>query len=300
MWSDHTRSLVPVRLSDQEKPCHIRASGTCPEGKRVDTGAGTRRRPGRSGQAWENELVTSKPSTPSVPARAYETVLNSIEADLRAGRIKLGDQLPGERTLAETHGISRASVRDAIRILDAMGVVRTSTGSGPNSGAVVISEPAIGLSATLRLHVASRQLSVEDIVESRILLETWAAESADLTSDPQRSAAALEHAGELLKAMDAPELDREEFHALDAQFHVLLSSLAGNAVIEAMMESLRLSITDYVSESVQGDEAWDDIAAVLRAQHHGIHEAFVDGEGKRAAQLLREHIELFYAESHRI
>ncbi|MFJ6415763.1 FadR/GntR family transcriptional regulator [Paeniglutamicibacter sp. NPDC091659] len=244
--------------------------------------------------------MTSKPSTRPVPARAYETVLNSIEADLRAGRIKLGDQLPGERALAETHGISRASVRDAIRILDAMGVVRTSTGSGPNSGAVVISEPAIGLSAALRLHVASRQLSVEDIVESRILLETWAAESADLTTDPRRSAAVLQRAGALLGEMDAPGLDREEFHALDAQFHVLLSSLAGNAVIEAMMESLRLSIADYVSESVPGNKDWNKIATVLRAQHHGIHEAVSAGDGKRAAELLREHIQWFYAESHRI
>ena len=254
---------------------------------------------GRSGQAWENERVTSTPSTPPAPARAYESVLNSIEADLRAGRIKLGDQLPGERALAETHGISRASVRDAIRILDAMGVVRTSTGSGPNSGAVVISEPAIGLSATLRLHVASRQLSVDDIVESRILLETWAAESAGRNTDSERRTRVLHETAQLLRAMDAPDLDRAEFHALDARFHVLLSSLAGNAVIEAMMESMRLSISDYVSDSVAGGESWNRIAETLRGQHHGIHEAVSAGDGKRAAELLREHIEWFYAESRR-
>jgi GntR family transcriptional repressor for pyruvate dehydrogenase complex len=234
------------------------------------------------------------------PARAYETVLTTIEADLRSGKLKIGDQLPGERSLAETHGISRASVRDAIRILDAMGMVRTSTGSGPNSGAVVISDPAVGLSATLRLHVASRQLSVADIVESRILLETWAAESADLDSDPERSAEVLRRTAELLEAMDVSGLDREEFHDLDSQFHVLLSSLAGNAVIEAMMESLRLSISDYVSESVASDAAWQKIAKVLRAQHHGIHQAVADGDGPLAARLLREHIEWFYTESRQL
>jgi GntR family transcriptional repressor for pyruvate dehydrogenase complex len=244
--------------------------------------------------------VTSKISNSTQPARAYETVLNSIEADLRAGKIKIGDQLPGERSLAETHGISRASVRDAIRILDAMGVIRTSTGSGPSSGAVVISEPAIGLSATLRLHVASRQLSVADIVETRILLETWAAESADPTSNPERSDEVLRRTGKLLAAMDAPRVAREEFHDLDAQFHVLLSSLAGNAVIEAMMESLRLSISDYVSESVTSDAAWQKIAKVLRAQHHGIHKAVSDGDGPLAAKLLREHIEWFYTESRQL
>nr|WP_245348363.1 FCD domain-containing protein [Paeniglutamicibacter psychrophenolicus] len=223
--------------------------------------------------------------------------MKSIEADLRSGKIKIGDQLPGERLLAETHGISRASVRDAIRILDAMGMVRTSTGSGPNSGAVVISNPAVGLSATLRLHVASRQLSVADIVESRILLETWAAQSADLAGNPEHSQAVIRRTGELLEAMDEPGLDREEFHDLDAEFHVLLSSLAGNAVIEAMMESLRLSISDYVSESVASDAAWQKIATVLRSQHHAIHQAVKGGDGPLAAHLLREHIQWFYTES---
>ncbi|PQZ95166.1 GntR family transcriptional regulator [Arthrobacter sp. MYb227] len=239
-------------------------------------------------------------NTPALPARAYEVVLKSVEADLLAGKIKLGDQLPGERILAERHGISRASVRDAIRILDAMGVIRTSTGSGPNSGAVIISNPAVGLSAALRLHVASRQLSVGDIVESRILLETWAAESADLGTDPERSKAVLERTAELLIAMDDPSLDREEFHDLDSQFHVLLSSLAGNAVIEAMMESLRLSISDYVSDSIEDDASWERIAAVLRTQHHAIHAAVAVGNGPEAAQRLREHIQWFYNQSHKL
>lgn len=247
-----------------------------------------------------NKPLNSKAQNSPQPVRAYETVLKSIEADLRSGKIKIGDQLPGERALAETHGISRASVRDAIRILDAMGMVRTSTGSGPNSGAVVISEPAIGLSATLRLHVASRQLSVADIVESRILLETWAARSADLSSDPERSAAVLRRTADLLTAMDDPGLNREEFHDLDSQFHVLLSSLAGNAVIEAMMESLRLSISEYVSESVSGDDAWQKISEVLRSQHHLIHQAVSAGDGESAARLLREHIEWFYTESRQL
>lgn len=244
--------------------------------------------------------VTSKGNVAGTPGRAYETVLRSIEAELRSGAIKVGDQLPGERILAERHGISRASVRDAIRILDAMGVIRTSTGSGPNSGAVIISNPAVGLSATLRLHVASRQLSVADIVESRILLETWAAESADLKSDPARSQAVIERTAELLAEMDDPDLDRETFHDLDSQFHVLLSSLAGNAVIEAMMESLRLSISDYVSESIEDDGSWERIAATLRTQHHAIHRAVAASNGAEAAKQLREHIEWFYTQSRKL
>ncbi|XAS67695.1 FCD domain-containing protein [Micrococcaceae bacterium Sec5.7] len=228
--------------------------------------------------------------------RTSDAVLHNIEADLRAGRIKLGDQLPGERTLAETYGISRASVREAIRILDVMGVVRTSAGSGPKSGAIVISEPSAGLSSALRLHVATNRLPVADIVQTRILLETWAAQTAALRDEAPD---VLERAGQLLQAMDEPDVDRAMFHTLDAQFHVALSSLAGNAVIETMMDSLSGSIRGYSKDAMEGFEAWPEIQAVLRFQHHSIFEAVQARDGELAARLLREHIEWFYAQRQR-
>lgn len=244
--------------------------------------------------AWQYGAVTENSGRTAGP-RAYEAVLASIEADLRAGRLHVGDRLPGERALSERHGISRASVRDAIRILDVMGVVRTGVGSGPNSGNIIISDPAAGLSATLRLHVATRHLPIADIVQARILMESWAAAAAP-TAQPV-DAASVAKAKDLLTQMDDPDLGREEFHDLDSQFHVLLSALAGNAVVSAMMESLRLSIMDYVRESVVTDAQWEQVAATLRAQHHGILDAIIAQDGALAAQLLREHIEWFYTET---
>lgn len=250
-------------------------------------------RPGRGGPRSAPQPASADPSAKARP-KAYQLVLNDIEDELRSGHLKVGDQLPGERVLAEAHGISRASVRDAIRILDVMGVVRTATGSGPGAGAVVISEPATGIATALRMHVASARLSVQEIVQTRILLETWAARTADVSADPDRSAAVLEGAAALLEAMDDPGLEREAFHELDARFHVLLSGLAGNAVIEAMMESLRLAISDYVRDAVRSDESWEPVAEVLRGQHHGIYDAVAAGQGELAADLLRQHIEWFH------
>nr|WP_218063014.1 FCD domain-containing protein [Arthrobacter sp. SDTb3-6] len=219
----------------------------------------------------------------------------SVEADLRAGRLSIGDRLPGERALSEQHGISRASVRDAIRILEVMGLVRTGVGSGPSSGTVLISNPSAGLSSTLRLHVASQHLPVADIVQARILLETWAAAAA-VDARPIDDGS-LARAAELLALMDDPGLEREEFHSLDSQFHVLLSTMAGNAVVSAMMDSLRLSIMDYVRNSVTTDEQWEPVADTLRAQHHHILDAVTAGDGPLAARLLREHIEWFFTET---
>lgn len=230
------------------------------------------------------------------PRRSYDLLLENIEADLRSGAIALGDQLPGERTLAETYGISRASVREGIRILDAMGVLRSSSGSGPKSGAVIISEPSAGLSSALRLHMASSRLPVADIVQTRVLLETWAAATAASRPPSEVRDAALARARALLEAMDAPGIEREAYHLLDARFHVELSSMAGNAVIETMMASLSGAISGYVKNAVDIMEDWPAVMKHLQRQHHGIYDAVAAGRGDDAARLLREHIEWFYAQ----
>lgn len=235
--------------------------------------------------------MTSAGAAAAPRRRTHDALLRDIESDLRAGKIKVGDRLPGERTLAENYGISRASVREAIRVLDAMGVVRSSVGSGPTSGAIVVSDPSAGLSSALRLHVASNRLPVQDIVQTRILLETWTARAG---ATREGGGAERKQAAQLLEAMDQAELDRATFHELDARFHVALSSLAGNEVMATVMESLSGSIVDYVKGSMDAMEDWPEVLEVLRTQHHGIFDAVQSRDGELAARLLREHIEWFY------
>ena len=68
--------------------------------------------------------------------RAWQVVLGRIESDLAAGVLKPGDHLAAERTLAAELGVGRSSVREAVRVLEVLGLLRTQTGSGPSSGAV--------------------------------------------------------------------------------------------------------------------------------------------------------------------
>lgn len=226
--------------------------------------------------------------------RAHDAVLRHIEESLRSGDLKLGDRLPGERALADQFGISRASVRDAIRALEVMGVVKSSTGSGPNAGTIVVSDPSAALGSALRLHVASQRLPVRDIVEARVMMETWSlAHAAEASWEPGQ----LDEARRLLEAMDDGGLPSPAFTALDAQFHVALSALAGNAVVSTMMDSLREAIRTYVDDAVAHRGAWADIVGTLREQHRGILEAVEARDGERASRLVREHIEWFYAQT---
>ena len=225
--------------------------------------------------------------------RSYQTVLARIEADLAAGRLAVGGRLPGERVLAEEYGVSRASVREAIRVLEAMGLIRTAAGSGPDAGAVLIADPAAPIGAALRWHLTSRSLPVADIVGTRVLIESWSLREA---ATRQRHSVGLDlsAARALLQEMDDAALDAQEFLALDTRFHVALADLAGNTVIAAIMAAMREGIEGYVTAAVDGLQDWPAMAALLHREHAGILEAVADGEPELAAQRVVSHIEGFY------
>mgnify|MGYP000032081700 FL=1 len=225
-----------------------------------------------------------------VPMRTHRLVLQWIEDQLSTGRLVVGGRLPAERTLAEQLGVSRTSVREAIRILEAMGVVRAGVGSGPDAGTVVISDPTSALGAALRLHVATSHFPVADIVQTRVLLESWAAARA------QPGSAALAEAAALLAEMEGCRAT-EEFLALDVRFHLALADAAGNAVVSAMMGSLREAIQDYAGRLTGNLPDWDATAARLRQEHRGILAAISEHDGARAARLVADHIEGYYAEA---
>lgn len=222
--------------------------------------------------------------------KTYELVLQHVEAELAGGRIRIGDRLPGERALAAGLAVSRPSVREAIRVLEAMGVVRTAVGSGPDAGAVIVAEPSSPLTATLRLHLATRHLPMGDIVRTRVLLESWAVrEAAGSASRPE-----LDAARQLLDAMDDPALPRERFHLLDAEFHVALAALAGNVLVSTIMASLREAIHGYVMDAAPSLPDWRAAASGLRQEHRAVLAAVAEGDGERAAGLVTAHIEGFY------
>ena len=222
--------------------------------------------------------------------RTHQLVLQWIEGQLSNGALALGDRLPAERNLAEQLQVSRTSVREAIRILEAMGVVRAGVGSGPDAGTVVIAEPAAALGSALRLHVATSHLPVADIVQTRVLLESWAAARA------RPGSPALKEAAILLGRMDAG-LDPEAFMELDVSFHLALAEAAGNAVVTAMMGSLRESIRSYAGRLTANLPDWPATAVRLHAEHGEILAAINEHNGAKAAELVAAHIEGYYNEA---
>lgn len=225
--------------------------------------------------------------------RAWEGVLAHIEARLVDGRLRPGDHLPAERTLSADLGVSRSSVREAIRVLEAMGLVRTQTGSGPTSGAIIVARPVGGMQALMRLQVAASGFPVADVVRTRLLLETAVAD--DLAE--RSSTVDLADARQLLDAMDDAALAPEEFLALDAQFHLALAEASGNAVVAATMAGLRSSIEGYVIAGLARIPDWAAMAARLRAEHRAVIAAIAAGDAVAARTRLHEHISGYYRDA---
>ena len=242
----------------------------------------------------------------SIDRRAWEVVLQSIELDLLSGRLRPGDHLPPERALAASLGVGRSSVREAIRVLEVLGLLRTSAGSGPTSGAIIVALPGGGMSALMRLQVAAQGFPVADVVKTRLALEasvvTELAEASALASSTMDANASLHPdlstAVLLLDAMDSPALTEVEFLALDAQFHLSLAAATGNQVVTAMMAGLRSAIEGYVRAGATSLASWPVTSARLRAEHRAIVAAIEAGDSQAARTLVHSHIAGYYAETH--
>ncbi|MBB3159038.1 DNA-binding FadR family transcriptional regulator [Microbacterium proteolyticum] len=226
----------------------------------------------------------------STAPRAWQVVLERIESDLRDGRLAAGDRLTPERELATQLGVGRSSVREAVRVLEVLGVVRTATGSGPTAGAMIVTTPRGGLAAFLRLQVAANGFPLADVVRTRIVLE------CDVAERLAQAHVDLSGADDLLGAMDADGLTPGEFLALDARFHQTLAEASGNAVISAMMAGLRSSIEEYTGAGATRLDAWPTVVDRLRREHRHIVDAVSRGEADEAREAVRAHITRYYTE----
>ena len=224
--------------------------------------------------------------------RAWQVVLGRIEGDLADGVLKPGDHLAPERALAAELGVGRSSVREAVRVLEVLGLLRTQTGSGPSSGAVITAAPSDGMSVLMRLQVAAQGFRVTDVVRTRLLLET-----AVIGELAQAELPDLTEADALLVAMDDDAHSSAEFLALDAQFHLALAAAAGNQVVIATMAGLRTSIEGYVRTGAAQLSDWSPVAARLRAEHRAIVASVRAHDAEAARRRVHEHITGYYAET---
>jgi GntR family transcriptional repressor for pyruvate dehydrogenase complex len=238
--------------------------------------------------------MVMSPGTPALPAvsrpRAYELVLDRIEADLAGNRLQVGDHVPSERELALDLRISRPAVREAMRIMEAWGAVVQGTGSGPEAGTVLVASPAAALTRFLRLHVLLASIGPSDVVQARIALERESTRLAALHATASDHEIIAAH----LAAMDQPGLDARVFNELDSAFHVAIAKATGNLLVAELTIALREAMRPRLLSALSAALDLPAVTTRLRADHRHIYEAIRTGQPQVAADLVEAHIVQFY------
>ncbi len=222
--------------------------------------------------------------------RIHEVVLAHIEDQIATGTLKAGDRLPAERDLAAALGASRSAVREAIRILEAMGTVVQGTGSGPDSGTVLSAVPGAALTHLISLHVMLASIDTTDVVRARIALERESTRLAAKHARPQDHAVLAEH----LAAMAAPGIGVAEFNDLDTAFHLAIAEAGGNVLVAELTTALRTAMRPTLLRALQAVADFPSMAARLTGEHQAIHDAILAGDGDLAAARVEAHIDGFY------
>ncbi|GAB7028716.1 FCD domain-containing protein [Streptomyces sp. NPDC021749] len=223
-------------------------------------------------------------------SRTHELVLASIEARVLAGELKAGDRLPPERELAPVLGVSRSALREALRVLETIGVLVAQPGRGPDAGARIVRHPDDALGRLLRLHFALGSYSLEDVLEARVTLER----SSFQTAAGHASAEDLEEAEALVWRMRAPGIEVAEFNDLDTRFHVLIARSSGNRLTSTLTSAVRESVRPLILRALETVEDWPAAAATLNDQHAELLRLVRVGKGAEAADLVEEHIRGFH------
>lgn len=215
--------------------------------------------------------------------RGFEAVLDHLTDEILNGSIGPGERLPNERDLATDLQVSRSAVREAIKVLQAQGVLTSRT--GPHGGTRVATHQDLALGRMLKLHVALDAVSFDELTETRVVLERAAAEAAaeNLTDADAATLASL--------VSDMEETSNpERFNELDTAFHVAIAGVGANRLVRDITVAIREAVATPILQAERRLASWRDLHEQLNREHRGILEALVRHDGPTAAQRCESHI----------
>ncbi|WP_017761296.1 FadR/GntR family transcriptional regulator [Pseudacidovorax intermedius] len=175
-------------------------------------------------------------------ARAFEEIADQIRTELAEGRLKVGSRLPAERALAVQFGVSRNTLREALRSLEHAGLVRLQKGA---SGGAFISEGS-GLAITTSLmdlyHIGT--ITPGHLTEARIWLESVIVREACSRATPADLDALRKNVEAAAQATKDGDFQRRAEMHLD--FHRILARMTGNPLMVLMMDSLIAVLSRFI------------------------------------------------------
>ena len=224
------------------------------------------------------------------PVRLYERIVEQIETALAAGELKPGQRLPSERELVSQFGASRATVREALRVLESNGIVRSRPGDPHGPELLPFSAGALTKQMTRLAQV--EQVSLAELISFRMILDSSANMLAARLHSPDELAAIEDTIASMRAAVDA---GYEEFSRADIAFHDAVARASRNTLIQVCNQVVRDVVLSLISDKIS--KADNSKELMLQSLHH--HEVVLDairrGDGPGAAAASRHSIHDYYA-----
>ena len=216
--------------------------------------------------------------TPLAPQRAARIATQLMEL-IELQKLSPGDKLPPERQLADLLEVSRPSLREALHILQAQGLVHIKHGQG-----TYVQEPIVA--QELRASMMSKTHGLHELFDAREVLEVpaahWAAEKA--TKEDIRHLRATLNQIDTVTSIDP--IDYGQLQTLDAKFHLTIVEIAGNPFINQTLNVLQ----DVMKMSMETTLRQPGRSEISRDEHNAILSAIESGDGVLASKLTLEHI----------
>ncbi|MEV6419373.1 FadR/GntR family transcriptional regulator [Streptomyces sp. NPDC051662] len=212
---------------------------------------------------------------PMARPRLYEQVLDRLRSYVSEGDLGVGDRLPPERELAQRLGVSRASVKQAIVVLEVQGLVEVRHGGG-----TYLTRAGLDPEPVERLVERKRRLP--DVLEAREALETKLAELAAERRTDLDLAALHDALHQMSDEIEAGGYGVEG----DRLFHTAVTAAAHSGLLAEFMRS----ITEQIAESRNESLRQPGRPKRSLAQHRAILDAIESGRGKAAAAAMRRHV----------
>ncbi len=236
-------------------------------------------RPGAVNEMATIKSVSHKAFRAVRKTRASEEIIDQVRELITSGGLKPGDRLPAERELAQTLGVGRSTVREAIRSMESLGMVDTRPGEGTFLADGTGSHPNGAIAASLLQFWRNQR----KLFEVRRVIEPDLAAFAALRATPEQ----VERMREALARQEADVADGKTGLKADTDFHFRLTEAAGNEVLFQIMTNLM----DMLRETREASVQLNDRPGRSLRNHRAILRAIEKGDAEGAEQRMYEHLE---------
>lgn len=216
-----------------------------------------------------------------VAERLSDRLAALLSTQVEGGRLRPGDRLPTEQQIAESHGVSRTVVREAVHQLKSRGLLMSRQGSG-----VYVAEPAVNRSLAFDPTVLESVGAVVQVVEVRRVLE---GEIAALAAQRATRAqvAGLERA---LAAIDRAEAEGRDGVAEDLAFHRAIGEATGNPQFSRLLGFLEQYLREGMRITRANEARRKDFMEQVRSEHRAIVDAIARRDAAAARRRATQHI----------